>query len=158
MAPMDDRRISRAKKEFAEQLNSLIRRKTMRDGAITNEQLAVALKADNPDLRVSGAYLSALRTGKRSRPSMELLVTLARYFGAPVTDLMDVDDAGDVLDADHLDDLGVRSIATRAVGLDNDSLLTVAAVLDHVRRLQGLPEISDSLNSQRPESPAPTED
>ncbi|WP_442349022.1 helix-turn-helix transcriptional regulator [Gordonia sp. (in: high G+C Gram-positive bacteria)] len=120
---------------------------------MTNEQLAAALKADDPELRVSGAYLSALRTGKRSRPSMELQVALARHFGVPVTDLMDVEDAGHILNADQMDDLGVRSIATRAVGLDNESLLTVAAVLDHVRRLQGLPEVSDALNSPSRQHP-----
>ncbi|MFW0789808.1 XRE family transcriptional regulator [Gordonia sp. CPCC 205333] len=142
---MDEGNPPRATQIFADRLNSLIRMKAINGGGVTNEQIATELKADNPQLKVSGAYLSALRTGKRSRPSTELQIALARYFNVSITELMDID-GPPALDADQLNELGVRSIAMRAVGLDSDSLSTVAAVLDHVRRLQGLPEVDDQLN------------
>ncbi|GAA1482163.1 hypothetical protein GCM10009624_26030 [Gordonia sinesedis] len=131
---------------LAARLNSLIRRHSTEHGTLTNGQLAAALKADDPGLKVSGAYLSALRTGKRTRPSAELQVALARYFDVPVSYLVDpaagVD--GRVPHLDQMDQLGVRSIALRAAGLDQESLSTVVAVLDHVRRLQGLPPVDDT--------------
>ncbi|GAB16822.1 hypothetical protein GOEFS_015_00190 [Gordonia effusa NBRC 100432] len=142
---MDEGNPPRTTQIFADRLNSLIRMKATGGRGMTNEQLAAELKADSPHLKVSGAYLSALRTGKRSRPSVELQVALARYFNVPVTELMDID-SPPALDVGQLNELGVRSIAMRAVGLDSDSLSTVAAVLDHVRRLQGLPEVDDQLN------------
>jgi hypothetical protein len=44
---------------------------------------------------------------------------------------------------DELHQAGVRSIALRAVGLPPESLAPVRAVLDEIRKLQGLPEKDD---------------
>lgn len=131
---------------LAARLNALIRRFSTEHGTLTNDQLAAALKTVDPGLKVSGAYLSALRTGKRTRPSAELQVALARYFDVPVSYLVDpgTDPAADRSPhLERMDELGVRSIALRAAGLDQESLSTVVAVLDHVRRLQGLPPVDD---------------
>ena len=130
-------------------LEELIRRRSTGSGTLTNEQLADALKATDPTLKVSGAYLSALRTGKRTRPSAELQVALARFFEVPVSFLVDLDHepsiATQIAELDEMSLLGVKSIALRAVGLNSESLSTVAAVLDHVRQLQGLPAITDDV-------------
>jgi hypothetical protein len=44
---------------------------------------------------------------------------------------------------DELNKAGVRSIALRAVGLPSESLEAVRAVLDQIRKSQGLPPVED---------------
>ncbi|WP_265444803.1 helix-turn-helix domain-containing protein [Flexivirga meconopsidis] len=114
-------------------------------GPLTNDELAAALKRSSPGLKVSGAYLSALRTGRRSHPSTELQLAIADHFGVPVSYFFDgqLPDESDAVIRDQLDELGVRSIALRAVGLDDVGRSTVLALLDHVRELQGLPPVDD---------------
>src|SRR5438552_3954248 len=55
----------------------------------TNEEVAETVKKDNPELRCSGAYLSALRRGSKRNPSTELLTALARFFGVPGSYFLD---------------------------------------------------------------------
>lgn len=132
---------------LAEQLDSLFRSSRPHGRSWTNDEVAVELKKRNPGLRVSGAYLSALRTGKRERPSYDLLEALARFFGVTTAYFFDRDHANQAVKQlamlDELHQAGVRSIALRAVGLPPESLAPVRAVLDEIRKLQGLPEIDD---------------
>jgi transcriptional regulator with XRE-family HTH domain len=113
----------------------------------TNDEVAEAIKRRKPDLRVSGAYLSALRTGKRTRPSPELQVALAEFFGVSPAYFFDADYAeqanAQLAALDELSRAGVREIALRAIGLSKDSLDTVLAVLDQIRKQQGLPPAQD---------------
>ncbi|MBX6766697.1 MAG: helix-turn-helix transcriptional regulator [Actinomadura rubrobrunea] len=132
---------------LARRLDGLFR--TSRPGGRrwTNDEVAAELKKINPDLRVSGAYLSALRTGKRTRPSPELLAALAKFFGVSPAYFFDSEHA-DRVDAqlallDELHQAGVRSIAARAVGLPAESLETVRVLLDQIRKLHGLPPMED---------------
>lgn len=132
---------------LAERLDKLFR--TSRPGGRrwTNDEVATELKKAEPGLKVTGAYLSALRTGKRTRPSTELQVALAKFFGVPPAYFVDpeyanrVDEQLKLLDSLH--HAGVRSIAARAVGLPSASIEAVTAVLDQIRELQGLPPIED---------------
>ena len=61
--------------------------------------------------------MSALRTGKRERPSYDLLEALARFFGVTTAYFFDRDHA--------------------------DQAVKQLAMLHEIRKLQGLPEIDD---------------
>jgi|SRR5882757_9126605 len=132
---------------LAERLDGLFRSSRPRGRTWTNDDVAAELKQSHPRLRVSGAYLSALRTGKRERPSPELLDALATFFGVSPAYFYDRDHADQTTRQlamlDELHQAGVRSIALRAVGLPPESLDAVTAVLDQIRKLQGLPPVDD---------------
>ncbi|MEV4709552.1 helix-turn-helix transcriptional regulator [Actinoplanes sp. NPDC049316] len=130
---------------LAQRLDELFR--TSRPGGRrwTNSEVAEELRKIRPSLRVSGAYLSALRTGKRTNPSPDLLVALAEFFGVPVGYFLDREFSDRVATQlamlDGLRAAGVQGIALRAVGLPPESLAAITSVLDQVRKLQGLPAI-----------------
>ncbi|RJQ71631.1 XRE family transcriptional regulator [Pseudonocardiaceae bacterium YIM PH 21723] len=130
---------------LARRLDDLFRKSRPGGHRWTNDEVAAELKRANPDLKVSGAYLSALRTGKRVRPSPELQVALATFFGVAPSYFFDPDSAdrvGRQLDAlDQLSQAGVRAVALRAVGLPEQSLAAVTAVLDQIRKQEGLPPV-----------------
>ena len=113
----------------------------------TNDQVAEELKRRNPELRVSGGYLSALRNGGKSHPSIELQQALADFFGVPIAYLtspsVDADEAQQAAATALVDQVGVRAIALRAIGVQEDSLATIVAVLDNIRALQGLPPVEE---------------
>jgi transcriptional regulator with XRE-family HTH domain len=132
---------------LATRLDALFRTSRPGNRRWTNDEVTEAIKKANPGLKVSGAYLSALRNGKRVRPSPELQVALAKFFGVSPAYFFDADYANQVdtqlAGLDKLREAGVRGIALRAVGLPQDSLDTIAAVLDQIRKQQGLPPIQD---------------
>lgn len=131
----------------ASRLDALFRRSRPGGRKWTNDEVAAEIKQANPDIKVSGAYLSALRTGKRTRPSPELLSALAKFFGVSPAYFFDSDHAESVNEQlemlDELRQAGVRSIALRAAGLPEESLQPIRAVLDEVRKLQGLPPVEE---------------
>jgi transcriptional regulator with XRE-family HTH domain len=96
---------------------------------------------------VTTAYLSMLRTGKRDNPKIELLTALARYFRVPVSYLVDPDDTdnfGETLRLmAALRDQGVQRLALRSHGLSVGSREAVAAMIEQLRRAEGLPEPPD---------------
>jgi transcriptional regulator with XRE-family HTH domain len=102
----------------------------------TNDEVAAAIKAANPDTRVSGAYLSMLRTGAKRNPSTELLTALARHFGVPPGYFLD-DQPVEQLEAEIVlarvaGNLGVRRLALRALELSPESLAAVTAIVEQV--------------------------
>ncbi|MFH8789094.1 helix-turn-helix domain-containing protein [Streptomyces roseoverticillatus] len=113
----------------------------------TNSEVADKVKEKHPHVRVSGAYLSALRNGSRARPSQELLAALAEFFGVSPAYFVDPDHADRVnaqlAGLEALSQAGVRGVALRAVGLQQDSLDAITAMLDQVRKLQGLPPVQE---------------
>lgn len=132
---------------LARRLDHLFRTARPQSKRWTNEAVAAEIKASNPNLKVSGAYLSALRTGKRLNPSTELQAALARFFGVSPAYFVDPEYAQRV-DAQlaalaQMEQTGVRAIALRAVGLPPESLAAIATVIDKVRELQGLPPIEE---------------
>lgn len=116
----------------------------------SNAEVAAEVKRANPDLRVSGAYLSMLRTGKRTSPSTDLLVALARFFGVNPSYFFDDEDGQGERVRKQLEQLemlrqrGVVGIAQRAVGLPQANLDLITAMLDQARRQQGLPPVTDT--------------
>ncbi|MGW5054001.1 helix-turn-helix domain-containing protein [Actinokineospora sp. NPDC004072] len=117
----------------------------------SNAEVAAEIKKANPDLRVSGAYLSMLRTGKRTSPSTDLLLALARFFGVNPSYFFDDEDGQGERVRRQLEQLemlrerGVVGIAQRAVGLPQSNLDLIIAMLDQARRQQGLPPVTDAV-------------
>lgn len=113
----------------------------------TNSEVAAEIRKADPDIKVSGAYLSALRSGARKNPSRVLLEALAGFFGVSPAYFFDsahADRVNQQLAAlDEIRQAGVRSIALRAIGLPAESLSAMAAVLDQMRKLQGLPPVRE---------------
>jgi transcriptional regulator with XRE-family HTH domain len=100
----------------------------------TNAEVADAVKEVNPSIRVSDAYLSALRKGSKRNPSTELLAALAGFFGVPPSYFLD--DAT----AAHTDaemellrvaaNIGVRRLAFRALDLSPEDLAAVTRIVE----------------------------
>jgi transcriptional regulator with XRE-family HTH domain len=100
----------------------------------TNDEVATAVKQADPTVRVSGAYLSALRTGAKRRPSTDLLAALARFFGVSV-DYLVVGDARSAAEAELArvaENLGVRKLALRALELSPEGLAAVTRIIEQV--------------------------
>lgn len=132
---------------LADRLNQLFLGSRPGGRSWTNDEVAAQIKKSNPAVRVSGAYLSAMRIGKRRQPSRELLVELAKFFGVSPGYFFDSGHADRITQQlaalDELRQAGVRGVALRAAGLPPDSLAVVTAVLDQMRKLQGLPPVDE---------------
>jgi len=132
---------------LAERLDALFRRSRPGGRQWTNDEVAAEIKRANPKLRVSGAYLSALRTGKRHNPSPDLQVALAQFFGVSPAYFFDRHHADRVqaqlAALEELSQTGVRSVALRAVGLSQENLEAITVVLDQIRIAQGLPPVDE---------------
>jgi transcriptional regulator with XRE-family HTH domain len=132
---------------LAERLDELFTLSRPQGRQWTNSEVAAEIRKLDPDIKVSGAYLSALRGGSRRNPSRALLVALAGFFGVSPAYFFDsahADRVSQQLAAlDEIRQAGVRSIALRAIGLPAESLDAMAAVLDQMRKLQGLPPVRD---------------
>ncbi|BFU47387.1 helix-turn-helix domain-containing protein [Krasilnikovia sp. MM14-A1004] len=135
---------------LAQRLDQLFRMSRPDARRWTNNEVAEELRSKHPSLRVSGAYLSALRNGKRVNPSPELLVALADFFGVAPGYFLDQEHSDRVTTQlamlESLRDAGVRGIAMRAIGLPSESLEAITTVLDQVRKLQGLPPVMDNVD------------
>lgn len=109
-------------------------------GAYSNQDVAAGIRAAGTD--ISAQYISLLRRGERDNPTLRHLDALARFFGVPPAYFFDaattrrVDDELAALAA--LRDAGVRGVALRAAGLSPTGLDAVQAIIDQVRRLEGL--------------------
>jgi transcriptional regulator with XRE-family HTH domain len=110
-------------------------------GPYSNEEVARAVREQGGD--ISRAYLSYLRNGERTNPTMQHLQVLARFFGVTPAYFFDDDTAAEV-DAQlglavALRDAEVRAVVLRAAGLSAKGLHAVAAIIEEVRLLEGLP-------------------
>jgi thiamine monophosphate synthase len=72
---------------------------------------------------------------------------LAKFFGVSPAYFFDPDRAERVSQQltalDQMSQAGVRAVALRAVGLPAESLGAMAAVLDQMRKAQGLPPVEE---------------
>lgn len=124
---------------LADKLNRLFEdiRPGGRDGRrYTNDEVATAIKAAAPEVRVGRAYLSALRNGTKKNPSTELLTALARFFGVPASYFLDERTAAqtdaEIELAKVANNLGVKKLALRALELSPDGLAAITKIVEHV--------------------------
>ncbi|MTE21682.1 XRE family transcriptional regulator [Streptomyces sp. TRM43335] len=107
----------------------------------TNEEVASAVRRANPGVRVSGAYLSALRKGTKRHPSTELLTALARFFAVPASSFLDGGRATEATRAAEAElarvaeNTGVRDLALRALELSPEALAATVEIVEHVLEL-----------------------
>jgi transcriptional regulator with XRE-family HTH domain len=106
---------------------------------------------------ISATYIWQLRTGQRSNPTMKHVEGLAAFFGVPVNYFFN-DDVAARVDAEldvlvALREGPIRQIALRAAGLSPESQQAIAEMVEHVRRLEGLPD-SPSVAISEPSSPS----
>ena len=127
--------------QLADRLNRLfedVRPESRGGRRWTNDEVAAAVKAAEPAIRVSGAYLSALRTGAKRRPSTDLLAALARFFGVSVDYFVGGDTARTDTEAELArvaENLGVRRLALRALELSPEGLAAVTKIIEQVIEL-----------------------
>lgn len=104
----------------------------------------VARGATDAGYEISAAYVWQLRNGKRTNPTLRHIEGLAAFFGVPASYFLDPDvqkrvDAELELIA-SLRDAGVQHLALRAHGLSPEGLAAVENMVEHVRRIEKLPE------------------
>ena len=98
--------------------------------------------------KMSASYLWLLRTGVRDNPSRKHLEAIAAFFAVPINYFFD-DALAAEMDADlqlvrALRKVPVRELALRAAELSPEGLDEVAHIVEHVRRLEGLPHNTHS--------------
>ena len=131
-----------ARKSLAEKIDHLFRTVHPSKGEYTHQQVADAIEeAGGPT--ISATYLWQLRNGKRDNPTMRHLEALSSFFGVPPAYFFD-DEVTERIDAElellaALRDASVRHVALRAAGLSEESIGTIVDMIEHVRKLEGLP-------------------
>ncbi len=128
---------------LAEKLDLLF--KTMHSrhrGEYTYDEVAQGIrKQDGPT--ISPAYIWQLRNGVKDNPRKKHLEALATFFGVPPSYFFD-ETAGARIYAQlellaAMRDAKIRNLAMRAFDLSPDSVRAVADLVEHLRRIQGLP-------------------
>jgi len=132
-----------AGQSFAARLDHLFQRVRPPDKAeYTYEE--VAHGATLAGFEISPAYVWQLRKGKRANPTLRHIEGLASFFGVPASYFLDpevqrrVDAELDLITS--LRDAGVQNLAMRAHGLSPEGLAAVESMVEHVRRLERLPD------------------
>jgi transcriptional regulator with XRE-family HTH domain len=120
-------------------------------GEYSNHEVATAIEAAGGPT-ISATYIWQLRKGLRTNPTLNHLEALAHFFGVPTSYFLDdakaaeIDSQLELLAA--LRDSDVQAIALRASGVSSEGLKAIVAMLDHVRRAEGLPPATDADQSK----------
>jgi transcriptional regulator with XRE-family HTH domain len=109
-------------------------------GPHTSAEVVTALKAEG--ITMSAPYLSQLRSGNRTNPSVATMVALANFFRIKPAYFTD-DRYYENLDKElawltTMRDEGVRQIAVRANGLSAEAQQDIVARVDQLRREEHL--------------------
>ncbi|MDQ6670673.1 MAG: XRE family transcriptional regulator [Chloroflexota bacterium] len=153
-------------KDLTEKLERLFRAIHPRGrGEYTYREVADGIRARGL-APISGTYVWQLRTGQRSNPTMKHIEGLAAFFGVPVNYFFN-DDVATRVDTEldmivALRETPIRHIALRASGLSPESLSAIAEMIEHVRKLEGLPVHAETVHepdseNQKPELPGSSE-
>lgn len=106
----------------------------------TSTSVAEALQKRGID--VTDNHIRALRSGRRSNPSFILLAGIADLFGVPLAYFADDAAAKEIQESlavvNAMKDVGVRRLLTRAHGVSEESLGSVMALLDQIRKIEGI--------------------
>lgn len=111
---------------------------------LSNAAAAEAITAKT-GVSISAAYLWQLRNGMKTNPTVAHLRAIAQFFGVAPSYLIDpgidpdIDAQLNLLEA--MRDAGVRDLAMRASGLTPQALNSLAAMVDHARKLEQLPPV-----------------
>lgn len=110
---------------------------------VLSHAAAAAAITAHTGVPISPVYLWQLRKGIKTNPTLTHLKAIAQFFGVPPMYLIDHDHDAD-LDSElvllqALRESGVRGVMARVSGLSPATVHAVAALLDHLRDLEGLP-------------------
>ena len=130
---------------FAERLDLALSKR-----GFTGAQVAAALT--EAGIPITRAYVSQLRTGKQTNPTLNVLRALAASLQVSVGWLLGEDD----LEPGAVEDLQLRAavIGQSASGLSERSLAVLREVIELARRAEGLPEPVEPV-ADLPEAAAP---
>ncbi|MFC5822770.1 Scr1 family TA system antitoxin-like transcriptional regulator [Nonomuraea insulae] len=130
---------------FAERLDLALTKR-----GYTGAQVASALT--EAGIPITRAYVSQLRTGKQTNPTLQVLRALATCLQVSVGWLV----GDDFLESGSVEDLQLRAatIGLSASGLSEGSLTVLRGVVELARRAEGLPEEPEP-SSDIPEAVAP---
>jgi len=121
------------------------------DGSQLHTSSSVVEALQQQNISVTPNHIRALRNGRRRNPSFRLLAGLAEVFRVPLDYFVDDSVAEEIQDSLEalvaMRDSGVQQIMTRAHGVSAESLGTVLALLDQIRRIEGLDTEGDSNTS-----------
>lgn len=135
-----------AKSDLAVKLDRLFElRRKAGEPQMSNAAAAAAIKEET-GVSISQTTLWHMRSGSRTKANTEHLRAIAKFFGVPVTYLLE-DGFDEDVEAQmkllvKMRDNGVRNIALRAYGLTPQSLNTISALIDNIRALEQLPPVS----------------
>jgi transcriptional regulator with XRE-family HTH domain len=109
-------------------------------GPHTSAEVIAALKAEG--VTMSAPYLSQLRSGNRTNPSVATMAALANFFRIKPAYFTD-DEYYAKLDREltwlaNMRDEGVRRIAARTVGLSAEAQQDIVQKVDELRRMENL--------------------
>jgi transcriptional regulator with XRE-family HTH domain len=131
-----------AQRTLSEKLDRLFRTVRPRDGGeYTFEEVADAIRGRGGPT-ISATYVWQLRKGIRDNPTKRHLEALADFFGVSPAYFFD-DEAAERIDAEldllvAIRDSSVRRLALRAFGLSPETLSSIAGIIEHARKLEGL--------------------
>ncbi|MEU7062085.1 helix-turn-helix transcriptional regulator [Streptomyces sp. NPDC046197] len=145
--------MSAAESQIADRLNHLFEHIHPPGKPYTNAHVA-------GQVGVSEQYISMLRRGRRSKPDLDLLKRIARFFGVPegfLAGTMSGEDAAkteeEIKVLAAMRDARVRAIALRAVGLPPAVQDSVSEIITRFRQQMGLPPDPGDPTGERRESP-----
>ncbi|MEU4226098.1 Scr1 family TA system antitoxin-like transcriptional regulator [Nonomuraea sp. NPDC026600] len=131
---------------FAERLDLALSKR-----GFSGAQLAAALT--EAGIPITRAYVSQLRTGKQTNPTLQVLRALAACLQVSVGWLL----GEDTLDSGAVEELQLRAaaIGASASGLSDGSLTVLRGVIGLARAAEGLPEQPEAAAPEIPEAAAP---
>lgn len=131
---------------FAERLDLALSKR-----GFSGAQLAAALT--EAGIPITRAYVSQLRTGKQTNPTLQVLRALAACLQVSVGWLV----GEDAVDSGAVDELQLRAaaIGASASGLSEGSLTVLRGVIGLARAAEGLPEQPAAAAAEIPEAAAP---
>jgi transcriptional regulator with XRE-family HTH domain len=127
---------------LAQKLDNLVR--TVHEpgrGPYSTREIADAINQRHGAQVISHSTVANLLSGKQTNPTKAVLELLAEFFGVPISYFFD-DAMAARLGAElelvaALRDAGVRDLALRVAGLDDDARRAVVTMIDALQKMQG---------------------
>lgn len=123
---------------IADRLNKLFQEVQPEGRPYKLREVADGINEQAGENLVSMQYLSQLRSGDRRKPSHEVVVALARWFGVKVEYFSDEETArrtdAELRMLNLMKDARVRDLAFRAQDLPDKSFSVLAQLIDQLRR------------------------
>lgn len=111
-------------------------------GPYSHHDVAVAIEAAGGPT-ISATYIWQLRRGLRDNPTINHLDALAKFFGVSIVYLID-DSKTEEIESQlpllaAMRDSGAQALALRAEGMSAEAIQAITAMMDHIRKTEGLP-------------------